>query len=329
MIIFADVHLREESADTVLNEVLPGIYQACVERKDFQAACLGDLLHFRYKIDARIQNALKDEFRRWNDAGIQLRIIPGNHDQYDVSGRNALEIFDEMKNVLVYSQPTWDKDGLWIPYRKNTDVMQVALQTAFSANQAVPQSVLFLHHGVQGSWMNDNIQDKEGLPLSLFGDFWQTILCGHYHKHQKVGKNLWYIGSPWQTNANEANQTKGYAVWDGKILTPEIKRWGPRFHCFELIPGQELDLTGVEARDEVRVKVIGVGANAAAEKIGQQLAERGVAKHVVTPEIEAMQARLAVPDGATVAQYAQAYVTQFETDLNKERLMKVYGELAQ
>lgn len=325
MIVTADLHLREESADVVLREVLPGVFQTCMERGDLNVAILGDLLHFRYKVDARIQNAVADELKRWVMAGIRVRILPGNHDQYEVGGRNALELFAEIQGVSVYSVPTWDAEGLWIPYRKDPAAIVAALATP---GHESPVAKLFLHHGIKGSWMNDNMQDSEGLELSeLQPQRWQVILCGHYHKHQKVGGNLWYIGSPWQTGPNEAGQEKGLVQLSGQALAFMPRHWGPKFHRFNVKAGETLDLSKVNPRDEVRVKTVGVGAEAAAAVLGKQLVEAGLTHHVVTPEVAPTQARLTVPPGATLAHYAQAYVAQSETELDKERLMALYREL--
>ena len=328
MIVTADWHLREESADTVLREVMPGIFQACLETSDLEVGILGDLLHFRYKIDARIQNAVADELKRWTLAGIRVRIIPANHDQYEVSGRNALELFAEIRGVSVYSVPTWDADGLWIPYRKDPVATRAALATPHNPAFA-PGDRLFMHHGIKGAWMNDNVQDGDGLELAeLQPQRWKAILCGHYHKHQKMGGNLWYIGSPWQTGANESGQAKGLVQLSGNGLAFMPRQWGPRFHRFELQPGQSLDLRGVSTRDEVRIKTVGAGAEAAAAVLGKQLVEAGLTHHVVTPEVAPLQARLTVPAGATLEHYAQAYVTQADTDLDKAKLMAVYRELS-
>jgi len=312
-----------------LREVMPGIFQASLDTHDQEVAILGDLLHFRYKIDARIQNAVADELKRWTLAGIRVRIIPGNHDQYEVSGRNALELFAEIRGVSVYSVPTWDVDGLWIPYRKDPAAVRAALATPVPPDMLRVGNTLFMHHGIKGAWMNDNAQDHEGLELAeLTPNRWRAILCGHYHKHQKMGANLWYIGSPWQTGANEAGQAKGFVVWNDTVPVQVERAWGPKFHRFELQPGQSLDLRGVHPRDEVRIKTVGAGAEAAAAVLGKQLVEAGLTHHVVTPEVAPLQARLTVPAGATLEHYAQAYVTQAETDLDKAKLMAVYRELS-
>jgi len=216
MILFSDLHLCEESAETVFGQVLPGLFRACIERKDYEIACLGDIWHIRYKIDARLQNLLRDELVRWTLVGIRITILPGNHDQYEIDGRNALEVLGHIAGIQVYTVPTRDSRGLWVPYRKDISEIQVAIREVPESMLPLGEPTLFLHHGIQGAWMNDKVYDTKGVKLEDIGPQWQTVLCGHYHRHQKMGNRLWYIGSPYQTSVHEAGDPKGYCIWDGK-----------------------------------------------------------------------------------------------------------------
>jgi len=330
MIVFSDVHLREESADVVLGEVLPGLRQAALQHgRDpggrHEAVCLGDFFHFRYKVDARIQNLVADELRAWAEADIHLRVLPGNHDQYDVAGRNALELFDEIRLVDVYTQPCVDGDGVWIPFRRSPEDILTALQSLPRNVNLNGKLVLWMHHGVRGAWANDNIQNKEGLDPNRFSEF-HAVLCGHYHKRQTIGR-VSYIGSPYQTRADESGQAKGYCTWDGENLQYLDTIWGPRFHRIELKDGEALDLSGVAPRDEVRVKTVGPGAERRAEELGKQLAASGIERHTVTPEVEPMEQRLDVDQSATVEDYARAYVAEFGGELDHDRLVAVFKDL--
>ena len=67
MIIFSDLHLREDSAKVCFEEVLPGVLNAAIERGDNVIACLGDVFHFRYTVSVKLLNGLRDELRRWHD----------------------------------------------------------------------------------------------------------------------------------------------------------------------------------------------------------------------------------------------------------------------
>jgi len=327
MLIFSDLHLREDSADVVLGEVLPGILDACVKAGESVLACLGDFYHFRYRIDVRIQNEVRAWLQRVARAGISVHLLPGNHDQVDFIGRNALEVFADYTNVRVYTEPTWTEVGLWIPYRKDpNDIAKALALPAPQGFQSAPR-VLFMHHGVRGAFMSNTMLDTEGLPLEWFQS-WSRVLCGHYHKRQDLGQ-LTYIGSPWQTKADEAGQPKGFAFWNGRELKFEDKRWGPRYADLEVGPGaMELALKYAGSygpRDIVRIRTApGIDPGA----VGAAFAAKG-ATVVVTPEVVIAEARIQLPESSSLADYAAKYVELTPTSLDKTKLMAVFKELTQ
>lgn len=332
MIIFSDVHLKEESEETVFGQVLPGLFNAAKERGEKEMVCLGDLFHFRYKVDARIQNLLKDEFRRWVDAELDIRILVGNHDQYDLEGRNVLELFHEMNHVRVYSEAGWDGDGMWIPYRKDPAYIEWAIKRFHGNSMNLEgKRVCFMHNGLTGALMNDHFKnDIEGVAVDAFHGF-DTVLCGHYHKRQTIfnetsGSNVVasYVGSPYQTRADESGQEKGYAVWDGKRLEYVNTRWGKRYHRIALSDGDALELEGIDAGDDVRVSTaVGVDST----DVAAQLIEAGIRTHTVTPDVEPLQVRLDVPENADLDAYARAYVEAQETHLDKTKLINFFDTL--
>lgn len=323
MIIFSDLHLDEDCADVVLGQVLPGIYDASLHFKDPVVACLGDFWDLRYKVDVMLQNAVRDELLRWVEDGIRFIFLPGNHDQVNVHGRNALEVFDGLgSQCTVFTQPGWNEFGLWVPYRKYPKDMAFAIGTR-PPEPWVP-SVLFSHHGLQNAWMNDHVRDREGLPLSMFEGF-DTIILGHYHKRQKIGK-AYYVGSPRQVTANESGQKKGFALWDGSKLQYVTKTWGKRFHRIRLESGESLDSEDIQPGDDVRVST---AVDVDPSDVGQQLIALGV-QHTVTPDQPAAEQRLDVSPNAGLADYAHAYVKVLKraTPLKPKRLMAVFEELA-
>lgn len=326
MIIFSDLHLRESSAETVLGEVLPGILAAAKEHGQSDVACLGDVLHFRYRVDARILNALLDELQAWRAAGLRLHILPGNHDQYQVDGRNALEVFDELPHVSVYSKPHANGWGYWVPYRK--DLQAVAAALRFEPDQRVPR-ILFTHLPIQGATMNDHKVDTTGVPCEQVAK-WDVVFSGHYHKRQALRRAVWYVGSPYQTRADESGQEKGYAIWE-----PKTQRvgwintdWGPKYHRVTVQAGQPVDVQGIGPRDQVRVRVTGCGSEAHAERVYQQLSLAGIGGPVtVTPELEHAEARLDVQDGAGMADYVRAYVDNHAGELPQPGLLDVFRDI--
>lgn len=323
MILLADVHLREDSEATVLDQVLPAVGQAALSESK-ELVILGDLLTFRYKIDARLQNRLIDTLKSLVAWGIHIRIIPGNHDQYEVGGRNALEPLGEIPGIDVYTQPTIDGDGFWLPYRKRPDDISRALEYLDPVQNSSVPPILFTHLGINGALMNDHIRDTDGLPLGVFQKY-RAVFLGHYHKRQSIGNSgtiCHYVGSPYQTKADESGQEKGYAILSSGSFQYVTTDWGRRYHRFTT--SGALDLSQVRPGDDVRVTATSEADVAA---IVEQLRKSGIENHVVTPEVEVCGSRLEVPENAGVRAYAHAYVEAQDTPLDKGRLIQTFEEL--
>lgn len=323
MIIFSDLHLSEDSAETVFGQVLPGVTAAAVQDGG-NLACLGDFWHVRYRVPVALQNQVHRWLMLLRQAGVTLRLLPGNHDQINEGGENALEVFTGLSNVHVYTEPTLDAYGYWVPYRKLATDIEAALNVVQSNGKSVRGGTLFMHHGIQGAKMNDAKVDTEGLPITMFHGY-TMVLCGHYHKQQNVGRTLFYVGSPYQVKADESGQPKGYVKWDGRKVQYVQTQWGKRY--FNLVmesPAQQLDLSMIKPGDEVRVTTK-AGVNP--ELVGRMLQNSGITNHVVMPEVEAPQSRLKVGANATLIDYARAYVGERASGQDADRLWRVFQDI--
>lgn len=325
MIVFSDLHLSEDSAEIVFQKVLPGILEAAKE-DDGTIACLGDFWHVRYKVPVILQNQVVEWLRSLKRERLQLYLLPGNHDQINGAGENALEVFADLDHVTVITEPTWNRYGLWIPYRKDRDDLEQAL--ALPAPQIPPSPILWMHHGVKGAEMAPGVLGEIGIePERLFR--WHSVLCGHFHKRQRLG-NIVYVGSPYQVTAAEAGQAKGYAIWNwrtGEFLWVDTV-WGRRYHNLDLaeqnardfqqahvaVPGDEVRLRGVNARE--------------AEELVKGFAQSGV--HCVA-EVAPLKVeeRLEVGPSPTLESYARAYAAKLLPAAEVEAALTVYREIAQ
>lgn len=318
MIVTADLHLREETEDVIFDEVLPGLVSTAVSRIETSViAILGDIYHIRYRVSVRLQNRL---FNFLESAQVYWILLPGNHDQINPQGENALEVFRELKNVEVKSRPGWDKRGLWIPYRKNQADIQRSL--TMTKPEDCP-AIAWLHHGVRGAYMNNQIQDHEGLYLESFAGF-QRVYCGHYHKPQDLG-NVRYIGSPYQTRADESGQQKYIGIWNGPDTDMQMVEvnWGRRFQRIAIGPDDTPDFSQFGKDDELRVQVDGQSP----EEVGKALAALGFTHVTVTPVQKATEVRLQVDPSKGLTAYAQGYVDQFAGELDSKKLMDLWQEI--
>ena len=220
-VVFSDLHLREQSAD-VCFRVLEHVRKRALET-DKHVIFSGDFWHIRYQVPVRLQNRLKRELEMWDEHEIQFEIVPGNHDQVDIDGENALEIFDAYENIRVHTNPGYGYIGVagsrstlkagFIPYRKDPGEVYAAITDLVTHNQ--PQ-IIFAHFPLQGSIMNNGSKDQHGFPFPPGLNV--PLILGHYHKRQ-VGPTLqgswpaWqYVGSPYQTNYGEVGNQCGILI---------------------------------------------------------------------------------------------------------------------
>lgn len=313
-LLFSDLHLKPESAD-VCFAVLKDIRESGHKRVGF----LGDFWHMRYHVPVFLLNRLYEEFTRWEEEGIEFDVIPGNHDQIDVVGRNALEIFEVFPNVRVYTEPEINDGILWLPYRKDPNEVKEAL--TWARKEGV--KVVFAHVPILGALQNNNHADDSGLPVGTFKGF-RSVVCGHYHKRQVLGgRAVAYLGSPYQTRADEYGQPKGWALWSLEKGLQFVDRvYGKRYHRFE--DPQPGFLSGVSDGDVVKVVA---STDAAAQVVRSEAAMRDVDLVLdAIVEENTIVPRAGLSKGSSMYEYASAYVNE-HAPKEAESLLKVFEEI--
>ena len=114
------------------------------------------------------------------------------------------------EQILLISEPSVCLGALWLPYRRNHELLQDALAATSAKFASGEVSIVFCHADVKGAKMNDNVISKAGVDLGVFpNDI--PIYSGHFHKPHTLsssGRKLTYVGSPYQTSLSEAHQAK-------------------------------------------------------------------------------------------------------------------------
>ena len=121
----------------------------------------GDFWHHRGVLRVDCLNAVLANLRSWT---VPLVLIPGNHDQITLGGRNhgltPLENSFMLNTAngtipgpLVLSYPTKFRNALFVPHIRDVSTMESILKSPLT------QSVnsLFVHAEVTGAFMNDLI----------------------------------------------------------------------------------------------------------------------------------------------------------------------------
>lgn len=318
--VFSDLHVRADNTETTLG-VVRAMREEALALGAPAVGFLGDFYHVRGLMPVALQNAVVDELDAWARAGLRMVVIPGNHDQIDVQGRHALEVFRAHPAVVLHEKPTVDEWGLWIPYMHDLDDVRRVL-----AEHRDHGGVVYWHGPMLGAHMNDRVPADRGLAWEDFGGY-QLAALGHFHKRQTFG-HVHYVGSPWETRADEGGQAKGYAIVDvdRATLTYVDRAWGPKHVAVtaDTAAGALEQLAHVGAEARVRVSV----PEAQIEEVSKALAGR-VADFVVTPAAVAVTSARALPNARlTLRQHAERLVAERAGELDPAALLRAFEEFA-
>lgn len=226
ILLFSDIHVHNhkksyERLDDCI-KAFEWIFETARENNIKSIIFGGDLLHERQKIDScvyqNIYNVLK------NNQEFDLYLLLGNHDIWfnektDISG---VYPFESLKGVKVIGKPqTLEIEGsLWdfLPFTHDP----IESLNKFN-KKGIDKRYLIGHISIDGAVLNSGGQisdvivehDGEMVKVSenLFANY-KYAFFGHYHKAQKIGKNVEYIGSPLELSFGEAGEEKHVIVFD-------------------------------------------------------------------------------------------------------------------
>jgi DNA repair exonuclease SbcCD nuclease subunit len=245
----------------------------------------GDLFHKPDNIPTQALEVITFEICRFMDEGFELFMIPGNHDTYDKAGLiTSLNYLETMSNNITVGlgHPTTfsfkNNASLLIvgvPYihdiSKAREVLTAAAVTAerFKAQQPKAKVVLLAHAGMQGAKVGSDfvlVSPNDPSVQDIKHEAFDLCLFGHYHKHQKLFDNGWFIGATLQHNWSDAKDWRGFLHVD---LSKPIDRCIKKVETH--IPSKfynfiDTGITYEEPRDKDFVKVITDTSRADVEK---------------------------------------------------------------
>jgi len=230
----------------------------------------GDLFHTREAVSTDAFNFTSREIAKFAKNVEAVYMLVGNHDCFDREGKvHSLEVFDHIPNVVVKG---WERSGslrshvrgrrgdtytlCFVPYTENR---QLAIDTIRNHADTACEGpkLLFAHLGMQGAKVgSDYVLVSEGdigvgdIPYTAFAG----CLFGHFHQHQPLFPNGWYIGASHQHNWGDVNTKRGFLhvrVYQHHIEFDFIESEAARF-----IAVTEEELTTANLREKDFVKVL-------------------------------------------------------------------------
>ena len=173
----------------------------------------------------------------------KLHVFPGNHDCFykEKSDVHSLAIMQGRSNVHVYSEPCAIKIG------NNCDAFVCPWGT--SLEQISNCDVVFGHFEIQTFKMNTFKMCDHGFSIRPLLEKTPLVFSGHFHFRDErlfeIGKIV-YVGNPFQMDLNDANNDKGYYIFDGDSKQYEFvqNEHSPLIYKFKLstIAMQQMDI---------------------------------------------------------------------------------------
>mgnify|MGYP001234628974 FL=1 len=183
---------------------------------DIKTIChLGDIFDRRKYINFNTLRSCKRYFfDKAQDLGIDIHMIPGNHDTYfkntnDVNSPDLL--LGEYNNIILYQEPTeimLDREKvLYLPWicgenydRTMAKITETDAKTCFG------------HFEFAGYYLLPGMPNLHGMDTDAFINF-DLVVSGHFHHRHSRG-NITYMGNPYEITWSDYKDPRGFAIYD-------------------------------------------------------------------------------------------------------------------
>ena len=183
---------------------------------DIKTIChLGDIFDRRKYINFNtLRSCKKYFFKQAEDLGIDIHMIPGNHDTYfkntnDVNSPDLL--LGEYNNITLYQEPTeimLDREKvLYLPWicGENYDRTMAKIKESDA-------KTCFGHFEFAGYFLLPGMPNLHGMDTDAFSNF-DLVVSGHFHHRHSRG-NITYMGNPYEITWSDYKDPRGFAIYD-------------------------------------------------------------------------------------------------------------------
>jgi DNA repair exonuclease SbcCD nuclease subunit len=176
-----------------------------------------------------------------------IYILPGNHDMDGVNNndKTAHSHITWLSYILAQgfsvtgSHQLHTGITLWgVPYYDHNIGLMDKIQSYIKSFKPGQKNILMIHTDLPGAKDSDGMEvgQVQGIPENwgeVFAKF-NLVLCGHIHKFQKLGPNVYMVGSPYHTRITDIGCKMGvllvyddFSVEFVDMGLPEFKLKGP------------------------------------------------------------------------------------------------------
>jgi DNA repair exonuclease SbcCD nuclease subunit len=218
--LITDTHYNFRKANKAFHEYFAKFYDEIFfptlkKNKIKTVIHLGDAFDSRKGVDYwALDWAKENVYDRFQDLGITVYNIVGNHDAYYKNSNeiNSIDtLLQQYYNVVRVSKPTeYTIEGMeavllpWICTDNEKETFELLDKTE--------AKVVFGHLELNGFSVYPGQYQQEGLDKKIFQKF-DRVYSGHYHTRSDDGK-IFYLGNPYQMFWNDLNDKRGFHIFD-------------------------------------------------------------------------------------------------------------------
>jgi DNA repair exonuclease SbcCD nuclease subunit len=243
--LITDTHYNFRKANKSFHEYFAKFYDdiffpTLEKRKIKTVIHLGDAFDSRKGVDYwALDWAKENVYDRFQDLGITVYNIVGNHDAYYKNSNeiNAIDtLLQQYFNVVRVSKPAeYIIEGMktvllpWICADNEKETFKLLEETE--------AKVVFGHLELNGFTVYPGQYQQEGLDKKVFQKF-DRVYSGHYHTRSDDGK-IFYLGNPYQMFWNDVDDNRGFNIFDTNEY--ELEKFDNPYSMFERIYYDETD----------------------------------------------------------------------------------------
>jgi DNA repair exonuclease SbcCD nuclease subunit len=243
--LITDSHYGFRKANKSFHEYFAKFYDdiffpTLEKRKIKTVIHLGDAFDSRKGVDYwALDWAKENVYDRFQDLGITVYNIVGNHDAYYKNSNeiNAIDtLLQQYFNVVRVSKPAeYIIEGMktvllpWICTDNEKETFELLEKTE--------AKVVFGHLELNGFTVYPGQYQQEGLDKKVFKKF-DRVFSGHYHTRSDDGK-IFYLGNPYQMFWNDVDDIRGFNIFDTNEY--ELEKFDNPYNMFERIYYDETD----------------------------------------------------------------------------------------
>jgi DNA repair exonuclease SbcCD nuclease subunit len=200
---------RNSRLDAILDELLRAA-QVLKAAGGTVMRVAGDLFHVRGSLTPSVMNPTFDCFRQIAAMGIDIEIIPGNHDLEDSETTeigNAMQqlLLVEGCHVITKTEATDDGEAVMVPWIEDLDDLR-----AVCAQHADPARDLIIHAPLNG--VIKGIPDHGLDPDELAQLGYRRVFVGHYHNHKEFTGGVYSIGATTHQTWSDPGTAAGFLL---------------------------------------------------------------------------------------------------------------------